>query len=133
MANPHRGEIELTLGAKRRTLRPTFEALAEIESRTGLTMGELAGRALTGELGVAHVAVIVWAGIRAVEGDEAPTLLEVGEAVVSDGYSSFLVGGGDAQGLVDFLKLALGWSGDDPPAEKKSRSARPKRVNGSRA
>ena len=36
MANKHRGEVEVRLGGRTWTMRPAFQALAEIEGTTGL-------------------------------------------------------------------------------------------------
>ena len=114
MANKHRGEVEVELDGKPITLRPTFDALCEIEGRSGLTIAELGARALTGRLGLFHVALIIWAGRRAVVGEGAPSLNDIGTWVLEAGYSSFLIakedGSGEeaAAGLAEFLQYALG-------------------------
>lgn len=124
MANRPRGDVDLTLGGTTLTLRPTFEALCEIEDRTGLTMGEIGARALDGRLGVKHLAVIVWAGhcaARPANGDPPPALGEIGEKIVAVGYSEVA----RSPAVIDFLKAALGWTpGDKSPGQKKSSAKR---------
>lgn len=131
MPNERRGEVEVVLDGKPLTLRPSFEALVEIEQRLGLTLAEVGARALAGSLGLQHVAVIIWAGARAADADGAPSLIEIGEAVVEAGYSSFLVNPdesveGARQSLADFICRGLGWTGEPEkksPAKTKAKAA----------
>jgi hypothetical protein len=44
MANENRGEVAIELGGESFTLRPTFDALSNMETRTGLGVIELAQR-----------------------------------------------------------------------------------------
>ncbi len=104
MANRHRGEVEVALGGARYTLRPTFEALCEIEERTGLGLVELARRFWEGRFGVGELAVVLWAGIRAAHG-AAPDYERIGRWVVEQGVQDLagpvarflagVIGGGD--------------------------------------
>ena len=128
MANTKRGEVEVELNGEPITLRPDFNALCEIEGRSGLTISELGARALTGRLGLFHVALIIWAGHRAVVGiEKSPSLQEIGGWVVEAGYSSFLVaddsGTETAVGLTKFLEYALGWTGDEDDEKKSGEAA----------
>lgn len=88
IANPHRGEVSIALGprgARRRRylLRPTFQAMAEIEAATGRDLDRLAQRFLAGEATVGEVAAVVAAGLKAAGGPDDPD--EVAELVFRRG------------------------------------------------
>lgn len=89
MANPHRGEVEVTLDGKSWTLRPTFEALCEIEDSTGVGIAVMLRRFGEGSFGVRDVAAILAAGIAAT-GKPAPGIERIGEIVVEQGIASFV-------------------------------------------
>jgi hypothetical protein len=65
-ANPHRGEIAVTLGGAEFVLRPDFEAVAAIDSQLGSVM-MLTRRAIAqpASLSLAEMAVVVTEGIKA--------------------------------------------------------------------
>ena len=88
IANPHRGEMTIALGppgARRRTylLRPTFQAMAEIEGATGLGLDRLAQRFLAGDFAVSEVAAVIAAGLKAADGPDDPD--EVGALIFHRG------------------------------------------------
>lgn len=83
MANEVRGEVEIKLGGKRYSLRPTYEALAEIENLTDAGLIKLAGRFQEGDIRIKDVVAIIWAGM----GDDAPAIDEVGRLVVAQGLA----------------------------------------------
>jgi hypothetical protein len=110
-ANPHRGEVEITLkadgGEKTFVLRPTFQALAEIEGRAGTGVVALARKAAAGELGIGEAAAIVAAGLRAA--GEPAGHDKVGEMVFRTGLIEVLPAVG--------AFLVAGLSGGAPPGE----------------
>jgi len=120
MANRHRGEVEVTLGGARYTLRPTFEALCEIEDRTGLGLVELARRFWEGRFGARQLAVVLWAGIRAA-GGEAPDYERIGRLVVEQGFQDL------AGPVARFLAGVIGGEEEEDaaPAPKKKARTRP--------
>ena len=65
MANDERGEITVTLGGVEYTLRPTFEALAEMESQSGIGVLPLARRFMTQDWGVRDLAAVLAPAITA--------------------------------------------------------------------
>ncbi len=65
MANLQRGEIPIKLDGVEYTLRPTFNAICEIESRTGLGIAQLILKAESGNTTLKDVVYIIWAGIKA--------------------------------------------------------------------
>ena len=89
MANESRGEVEVRLDGKAYTMRPTFQALADIESRTGMSIGELLQRLTEGKFGVTHVTIVIHAGLRAFD-ERAPSFEEVGEMIVGQGLASVI-------------------------------------------
>ncbi len=115
-ANAYRGEVEIEIGGATRVLRPTFAALAQLEQATGLSLIELATRAVGRRLGIGHVAWIVWAGLRGAQDDAAPDIEIVGEWVVEEGYSTILGAGGEDSPLAEFMALALGGREKKAPA-----------------
>ena len=65
-ANPYRGEISVTLEGVAYTLRPSFEAIVEIEQKLGTSIVAVVNRAFKQEdVRVTDMGVIVAAGIRA--------------------------------------------------------------------
>ena len=118
MANKQRGEVEVRLGGRTWTMRPTFQAIAEIEDRTGLGMVELVVRFSDGRFGVTHMTAVIWAGIHAAH-DDAPDFDEVGEMVVKHGIQRLAVAVGA------FLATVLSGVQEQPaPARKVSRSGK---------
>lgn len=87
MSNPHRGEIALELAGRRVALRPTFEALAEVEEKLGLDLVPLAQRFAAKRVGVRHLAAIVWCCWR---GEDRPAYEAVGQMVVDAGVAGLI-------------------------------------------
>jgi hypothetical protein len=93
VANKHRGEVEIILGGKSYTMRPTFEALVEFEDKAGTTAYEvMSALASRQAVGFKVMAAAVWSGIRAGwnEPGRAPSFIEVGEAIRKDGIAAVL-------------------------------------------
>jgi len=80
--------IDLTLGGTTYSLRPTFGALMRIEQALGVGIGALRLRFLRTEYGVGEVTRIVYEGIRADLGNEAPKVEEIGEQIVRHGLDN---------------------------------------------
>lgn len=87
-ANGPEPNIDLTLGEMTYSLRPTYGALMRIEQTLGAGIGTLRLRFLRGEYGVGEVTRIVYEGIRAVLGNDAPKVEEIGEAIVRHGLDN---------------------------------------------
>jgi hypothetical protein len=86
--NPHRGEVSVTLGGRERVLRPTFQALAEIESKTGKTLQQLIALGMGAALGLNDTTAIITAGLRAA--GETVKDEEVGADIVAAGLQSMI-------------------------------------------
>lgn len=65
-ANPHRGEVAVTIGDREVVLRPTFEAMAEIETVLGQGLVPLTRRFAQSDYGARDVAAVLLAGANAV-------------------------------------------------------------------
>ena len=99
MANRERGEIAVTLAGGEYVLRPTFAALAEIESRAGMGLVPLAQRFLDRQFGLNDVLAVLAPAIKA-GGARPPEKL--GDAVVAAGVLNL------AGPIARFLAHALG-------------------------
>ncbi|RMD92835.1 MAG: gene transfer agent family protein [Alphaproteobacteria bacterium] len=64
MANPWRGEVEITLDGERRVMRLTLGALAELEERLGGDVVALVERFEQGRVSARDVAALILAGLR---------------------------------------------------------------------
>ncbi len=64
-ANAERGEITITFDGAEYTLRPTYEAILEVETQTGKTIFELGGLADGNRLPLAQAAIILAEFIKA--------------------------------------------------------------------
>ena len=84
-ANALRGEAELTVGGRRRVLRPSFAALAPAEAELG-PLFDLVERAADGRLGLGELAGLFWHCVS--ERPDALTREAVGEAVVAEGLAA---------------------------------------------
>lgn len=85
--NPYRDEFSLVLSGKSFLLRPTFEALAEMEGDTGVDLLALATRLSTGAVGLKLCAAVVAAGIRGA-GGSVPR--DLGQMILKEGVVSVL-------------------------------------------
>jgi hypothetical protein len=82
MANRERGEVAVSLGGKDYCLRPTFQALAEIEHRAGMGLVALAKRFLEREFGLNDVIAVLEPAIEA--GGQTPPK-ELGKLAAEQG------------------------------------------------
>ncbi len=125
MANKLRGEVEISLGGEAWTLRPTFEALSNIESKLNKSIPEIVREQRQGDIRLSTIAVVVWEGLIGANDGRPPlsktrsgkTLRyeEVGEMIVSDGLVKFI----QQEGLLMFLMYGL--AGDKAMSEAKER------------
>ena len=81
--NGVRGDVGITLGGKEYVLRPTYQALIEIERMTGGTMTTVARRILDGDIGMGDATAIITAGLKAA--GEPATTEAVGKMVYDAG------------------------------------------------
>lgn len=98
MANPHDGEVTLTLSGREVTLRPTFEVMVKIEQATGRGMVALARQFATMNFGYSEAAAII---ASAAIGDPRPTHEQVGTALMRTGLAAV------AAPLTEFLEYAV--------------------------
>lgn len=113
-ANPHRAEVTVTLGDHGDyLLRPTFQALAQIEADLKEPIIPIAQRVAAFQVGVRDAAVIVHYAGRAAGGKL--TLAQVGEAVLAAGLVNV------ALKCHEMLQLAL--TADDPNSEAATAAA----------
>lgn len=91
MANRVRGEVEITLDGKRYTMRPEFDAIASIESETGMGVLKLARLIASGDgISLNTFTTIIYHGVRvAVRGTRPPTREMIGEALLRAGLSAY--------------------------------------------
>jgi hypothetical protein len=80
-ANPHRGEVSLTLGGRQLSLRPSFAALVAVERDTSLGLMQLAYRLGCGA--IEHLPTVIRAGARAA--GETIETAEIEAAIEADG------------------------------------------------
>ena len=90
MANKQRGEVEVELGGKTWTMRPAFQALAEIEDMTGLGIAAVVKRFFESQFGIGDVTAVIRAGIRAAH-DDAPDFETIKRAIVAEGFNEFAI------------------------------------------
>lgn len=97
--NRERGEVAITLGGVEYCLRPTFQALAEIESRAGVGLMKLANRFGTADFGIKDLIAVLEPAIEA-GGVKPPA--DLGALIAEAGIAN-VVGP-----IGDFLAHALG-------------------------
>jgi hypothetical protein len=110
--------IDVTLGGKTWTLRPSFGALLRIEQALDAGVGALMLRIVNGKAGVTEITRILYEGIVAAEGNRAPEYEEVGAAVVREGMEAVM------PAALDLLTAAF--RGFEKFAADKTESSAPK-------
>ena len=114
MTNKIRGEVAVALGGRDWTMRPTFQAICEIEGRTGKDILVVARECWDGRFCAVTVAAVVWAGLRAAH-DDAPDFEAVGAMLVEQGITTFF------EPVLAFLANALaGLSAGEGEGEAKN-------------
>ncbi len=111
-ANPERGEIEIELvtpGGSRESfiLRPTWEAMVEIETRTGMGMIQMANKLAMMQFGYIEAVAIITAGLKA--GGDPAKVETVGPMVFKTGLTTLI------PPIQEFVSNAL--TGGEKPGE----------------
>jgi hypothetical protein len=107
--NQHRGEVSVTLRGKTYTMRPTFQALAEMERQTGIGTIDLANRFIQKRYGIFEMAAVITAGLK---GAGEPAVIEkVGNMVFEAGAVNL------AAPCIEFLTNALTGGEKPQPGE----------------
>ena len=91
MANRSRGEVTLMIGEEEFILRPTFEAMEQIEDRIGIGIPKLVEVCKSGEFKLRDIVTIIHVGIIAHnDGNQrgVPSRAEIGEKVMDAGLSA---------------------------------------------
>lgn len=107
MANAQKGEVGLEVGGQRYTLKPTFNALCDLEELTGKTFVAVAEAASRGS--AVAIRQLVWAYLQEYHGDEIKAVKDAGNWIGRAG------GIGVVQEALDrLLQLNTESSGDRP-------------------
>lgn len=114
MTNPHRGEVKIHLAGRDFIMRPTFQALAEIEHLAGAGIVEIANRLIAKQYGVRDAAAIITPAIKAA-GEVGANYERVGEMVVETGLTNI------APSLLQFVVNAI--SGGEPKKAGEAKAA----------
>ena len=90
MANRQRGEVKIILDDKTYVMRPTFEALCEIEDALDTSIPDLILMFRDGNIRLKNIAAIVWGGIWGYDKKNALSMEEVGELITKTGMMNIL-------------------------------------------
>lgn len=115
--NKHRGEVEITLDGRKFVMRPTFQAMVEIEAATGRGLLGLVRRISEMDFGYAEAQAVITAGLRAAGEQATPD--KVGEMVFNTGLAAV------AGPVGAFLMGAL--SGGGQPGEGEATGSKAKK------
>lgn len=115
MPNRVIGEIEIKLGGKTYTLKPSFQSIAEIEDRSGLGIAALASKISKGNIGLKDAAALIYGGLIG-SGETSLRFEEVGEMIRREGPIKFF---GIAS---EFLASCLKGDEEDQKAVKEGKS-----------
>lgn len=129
MANRERGEVTVTLCDKKYTLRPTFEAMSEIEDRLDMSISELISKLQSGGVRLKYLRTIVWAGMYGFDKEKAPSEEEVGELIRTSGITELLTTGikeGKNPIVMFLIKGILGDKSVEEVLKNQEKSGNPK-------
>jgi Phage tail tube protein, GTA-gp10 len=87
-ANPHRGEVAVTLAGQQYAARPTYTAVVKWETATNRTSTELLLRFASGNFAAHEVVAVLHAAITA--GGAAMPVDQLGELVIAEGLTDQL-------------------------------------------
>lgn len=90
MANRQRGEVTMVLNGRKLVLRPTFDAMCQLEDYLGTTIVKVLGELEQGVARVKTISAIIWAGWLGYNEKSCPTVEEVGDMVLKDGLLKVL-------------------------------------------
>src|SRR5678815_1242363 len=116
MANAVRGEVGIEIEGKKYTLRPTFNALCDLEEQQGKTFIEVAQAAGRGS--AVAVRQLVWCYLQEHHGDEIKTVRDAGNWVSRAGGIERV--NEALQRLIDLNSSDGGKDGSDRPQEAQS-------------
>lgn len=102
MANPERGEVGVIVGGKGYTLRPTFDALCELEELVGKPLHELLQGIQQGRL--SGLRAVVWCFLQDQHSDEIKVLKDA---------SHWIEAAGGADPVMDLVHRVLGVNAPD--------------------
>lgn len=105
MANRERGEVSVSVGDRRFTLRPSFNALCNLEEITGKDIEQMLAMIDRGF--ISGVRAVVWTLLQDKHGDEIKTLEDAG---------NWLVEAGGVDAMLPILYDLLGINDDTRPA-----------------
>ena len=71
-------------------MRPTFQAIREIEHATGMSAPRLLRQVMESDARVDHIARVVAIGVAAANGDDAPGYDQVGDILMRQGLNDAL-------------------------------------------
>ncbi len=114
MANTKRGDVDIEIGGVTYTMRPSFEAICEIEHLTGLKILPLASDLSSGNIGMESVAQIIYAGIGGYDKKSRPSFKEIGNEVKAAGLIKM------AGIVTNFIVSAIGGDDEKPEASEKN-------------
>lgn len=104
MANKQRGEVTLELAGEKYTLRPSFEAICELEDLLDIGIMEIVTILHSGNVRLKFIAAIAWAGMWGYDKDNAPPFKDVGEMIMQEGITNVITQSNEDGGvLVNFL------------------------------
>ena len=127
MANPERGEVNVSIGGTDYILRFSTNAICSLEARTGERAIPFLNRFASQDVGVADLRVIVWAGLL----DRHPdvTLEAAGDLIDVARRDSVSL----TESAMEAFGLALAEVTGNPPAPAPSRRAKKKTTAGRRS
>ncbi len=117
-ANEFRGDVSLTLGERTLTLRPTYEAMAQIETEMGMGLLALVRQFAHQDIGVLQLACVIHLAAKA--GGSDIERVEVGALIIGSGFADA------AKAATDLLTNAVTGgqkSGKKPRATRAKKSA----------
>lgn len=116
---PPSAVIDVTLGGKTYDLRPTFGAIVRIEAHLGAGLGTLLMRIMRTQHGVGDITRILYEGIVANLGNDAPEYEQIGEAIVAEGLEAVTPAALDVLNAVarGVTKFAADKAEDPAPSE----------------
>lgn len=119
MANHVVSEMDIQIGGRVFTLRPSFRALSEIEDRAGCSVLKIASQISDGDIKLKHILAIVWGGyIGSLAKSQKPDLSyeEMGEMLYKSNYMSLV------PKIVSFFGAAIKGDPDNPPEPQEKKT-----------
>lgn len=113
MANRQRGEVTIKLDGKKYAMRPTFEALCEIEDALDTDIPYLINQFSKGRVRLKVIVVVLYEGIKS--GGELVSKEEIGEILIREGLVKVLES--EAKPIAKFLSVGLTGITDDAEEE----------------